>query len=160
MAAKLPTFGTIVVPIGNLACIIFVSASKLRFNGSYSDELRSPQGLEILGDPNGGWFLTPRVRLFRYRDTHKKRDPNESLFCGANGNRTSDTRIFSPLLYQLSYGTALASELRVTRDLVARLRLFSVLRFSVCKRFAGLHPEETMRIVVFSKSGCKSTAFF
>ena len=29
----------------------------------------------------------------------------ESFFCGANGNRTSDTRIFSPLLYQLSYGT-------------------------------------------------------
>ena len=29
-----------------------------------------------------------------------------SLFSsGANGNRTSDTRIFSPLLYQLSYGT-------------------------------------------------------
>ena len=27
------------------------------------------------------------------------------LCCGANGNRTSDTRIFSPLLYQLSYGT-------------------------------------------------------
>ena len=27
------------------------------------------------------------------------------LSCGANGNRTSDTRIFSPLLYQLSYGT-------------------------------------------------------
>ena len=24
---------------------------------------------------------------------------------GTNGNRTSDTRIFSPLLYQLSYGT-------------------------------------------------------
>ena len=29
----------------------------------------------------------------------------EKLFGGANGNRTSDTRIFSPLLYQLSYGT-------------------------------------------------------
>ena len=28
-----------------------------------------------------------------------------ALGCGANGNRTSDTRIFSPLLYQLSYGT-------------------------------------------------------
>ena len=27
------------------------------------------------------------------------------LLCGANGSRTSDTRIFSPLLYQLSYGT-------------------------------------------------------
>ena len=26
-------------------------------------------------------------------------------YSGANGNRTSDTRIFSPLLYQLSYGT-------------------------------------------------------
>ena len=25
--------------------------------------------------------------------------------CGATGNRTRDTRIFSPLLYQLSYGT-------------------------------------------------------
>ena len=26
-------------------------------------------------------------------------------FCGATENRTRDTRIFSPLLYQLSYGT-------------------------------------------------------
>lgn len=28
-------------------------------------------------------------------------------FCGATWNRTRDTRIFSPLLYQLSYGTVL-----------------------------------------------------
>lgn len=28
-------------------------------------------------------------------------------FCGATWNRTRDTRIFSPLLYQLSYGTPL-----------------------------------------------------
>ena len=35
-----------------------------------------------------------------------KKEAHVSLFfCGANGNRTSDTRIFSPLLYQLSYGT-------------------------------------------------------
>ena len=27
------------------------------------------------------------------------------MFCGATRNRTGDTRIFSPLLYQLSYGT-------------------------------------------------------
>ena len=27
------------------------------------------------------------------------------FFCGATGNRTRDTRIFSPLLYQLSYDT-------------------------------------------------------
>ena len=29
------------------------------------------------------------------------------VFCGATRNRTGDTRIFSPLLYQLSYGTVL-----------------------------------------------------
>ena len=27
------------------------------------------------------------------------------LHCGATRNRTGDTRIFSPLLYHLSYGT-------------------------------------------------------
>ena len=31
----------------------------------------------------------------------------EKLFGGATRNRTGDTRIFSPLLYQLSYGTFL-----------------------------------------------------
>ena len=30
------------------------------------------------------------------------------LCCGATRNRTGDTRIFSPLLYQLSYGTIIA----------------------------------------------------
>ena len=36
----------------------------------------------------------------------KERGAVASLsFCGATGNRTRDTRIFSPLLYQLSYGT-------------------------------------------------------
>ncbi len=28
-----------------------------------------------------------------------------AVFCGTTRNRTGDTRIFSPLLYQLSYGT-------------------------------------------------------
>ncbi len=37
--------------------------------------------------------------------SYTKKDCVSSLLCGANGNRTSDTRIFSPLLYQLSYGT-------------------------------------------------------
>ena len=50
----------------------------------------------------------------------KKSLPKRETFCGANGNRTSDTRIFSPLLYQLSYGTALDLKLRVIRDLVAQ----------------------------------------
>ena len=37
------------------------------------------------------------------------------FFCGANGNRTSDTRIFSPLLYQLSYGTICVLRCKVTK---------------------------------------------
>ena len=32
---------------------------------------------------------------------------------GATRNRTGDTRIFSPLLYQLSYGTSLISRAKV-----------------------------------------------
>ncbi len=32
----------------------------------------------------------------------------QSFLCGATRNRTGDTRIFSPLLYQLSYGTFIA----------------------------------------------------
>ncbi len=36
-----------------------------------------------------------------------KRENSVFPFCGATWNRTRDTRIFSPLLYQLSYGTFL-----------------------------------------------------
>ena len=42
----------------------------------------------------------------RHKWHHKIRDAiMRLLFCGATGNRTRDTRIFSPLLYQLSYDT-------------------------------------------------------
>ena len=37
-----------------------------------------------------------------------KKDFEVEVFCGATRNRTGDTRIFSPLLYQLSYGTPLS----------------------------------------------------
>ena len=37
----------------------------------------------------------------------KREDQSLLFFCGATRNRTGDTRIFSPLLYQLSYGTNL-----------------------------------------------------
>ena len=37
------------------------------------------------------------------KETH---DYASLRFRGTDGNRTSDTRIFSPLLYQLSYGTS------------------------------------------------------
>ena len=41
---------------------------------------------------------------------NKKENPfcEFSFWSGATGNRTRDTRIFSPLLYQLSYGTPFA----------------------------------------------------
>ena len=35
----------------HIAVTILVSASKLRFKGSYSDELRSPPQIRICGDP-------------------------------------------------------------------------------------------------------------
>ena len=43
----------------------------------------------------------------RLTGTHKK-SPSEihSNFCGVGRNRTADTWIFSPLLYQLSYRTS------------------------------------------------------
>ena len=42
------------------------------------------------------------------RSCSKTKPPQNAstrVFCGATENRTRDTRIFSPLLYQLSYGT-------------------------------------------------------
>ena len=44
----------------------------------------------------------------KIRSKHEKTATEALLLrfcCGATGNRTRDTRIFSPLLYQLSYGT-------------------------------------------------------
>ena len=49
--------------------------------------------------------MLPSVSVVSNVRIQKKTRFYESFFCGANGNRTSDTRIFSPLLYQLSYGT-------------------------------------------------------
>ena len=62
--------------------------------------------------------LVPIVRhgVFSFRQirhilgTHLKENPSQNVlrgvFCGVTGNRTRDTRIFSPLLYQLSYDTS------------------------------------------------------
>ena len=54
-----------------------------------------------------------KVRLFfeicknlhKIEQNSSKKEARKPLFCGATENRTRDTRIFSPLLYQLSYGT-------------------------------------------------------
>ena len=48
------------------------------------------------------------------------------VFCGATGNRTRDTRIFSPLLYQLSYGTIFCFELAFFSFGIAKVDIFSL----------------------------------
>ena len=47
------------------------------------------------------------------------------FICGATGNRTRDTRIFSPLLYQLSYGTIICLELPFLPIGIAKVGIFS-----------------------------------
>ena len=60
---------------------------------------------------------------------HKMKNLNRiasiEVFCGATGNRTRDTRIFSPLLYQLSYGTRFSLELPYLSIGIAKVGIFS-----------------------------------
>ena len=75
---------------------------------------------------------------------YKKREAIASLFSGATRNRTGDTRIFSPLLYQLSYGTIVVLrvqsydiflycasvfdiKMKIFRSIVVNVLIFSVL---------------------------------
>ena len=64
-----------------------------------------------------------------------------SSFCGATRNRTGDTRIFSPLLYQLSYGTKMRNEAFVS---LLRLQRYTIIHnpatFS-SKIFASFHKK-------------------
>ena len=46
------------------------------------------------------------------------------IISGATRNRTGDTRIFSPLLYQLSYGTKYMSTFFQKNHIIPSLRLF------------------------------------
>ena len=49
--------------------------------------------------------ITPAQPSCRINKEKDLRNTSEVLRCGATRNRTADTRIFSPLLYHLSYGT-------------------------------------------------------
>ena len=71
--------------------IISDDSNRVAFQSVELDELCS---MYIGGD---GWGIKMRKPL-RLREAI-------SGFCGATRNRTGDTRIFSPLLYQLSYGS-------------------------------------------------------
>lgn len=42
-------------------------------------------------------------------DSNEKDPENLRVFCGVGRDRTGDTRIFSPLLYRLSYRTSLSA---------------------------------------------------
>ena len=62
------------------------------------------------GDSRAGWEAgskTEQEAIKRRKGGHVFSTYPLRLFCGATRNRTGDTRIFSPLLYQLSYGTIL-----------------------------------------------------
>ena len=52
------------------------------------------------------------------------------LSSGTSGNRTSDTRIFSPLLYQLSYGTIVSGG---CRSILQTLRAIAMLCLTRCE---------------------------
>ena len=61
----------------------------------------------------------------------------EKLFGGATRNRTGDTRIFSPLLYQLSYGTIVLIKIAtISRLRVQRYAFFSYFQNFIPKNFA------------------------
>ena len=54
---------------------------------------------------------------------------------GTDGNRTSDTRIFSPLLYQLSYGTSVMRLQKYDKIPYRQEKIYKILRFfyfSIC----------------------------
>ena len=52
------------------------------------------------------WMRNEKMKKGRYRNKKTCKGFFTGLvFCGTTRNRTGDTRIFSPLLYQLSYGT-------------------------------------------------------
>ena len=57
------------------------------------------------GTVRGAFLPTVLQPNTYYKNKKELQQCNSLSLCGATGNRTRDTRIFSPLLYQLSYGT-------------------------------------------------------
>ena len=51
-------------------------------------------------------YLIFGAKMLNIRKNATKKGGIFTALCGTDGNRTSDMRIFSPLLYQLSYGTS------------------------------------------------------
>ena len=92
-----------------------------------------PPGIEP--ETQGQRFLAPRPLLHQQQ---KRVTQNcVTLLRGATRNRTGDTRIFSPLLYQLSYGTNFCKSATValssgaTRNRTGDTRIFSPLLYQL-----------------------------
>ena len=72
------------------------------------------------------------------------------LFCGATRNRTGDTRIFSPLLYQLSYGTIVQlSRARLLCDCECKCRAFFVTSKHLTLKITALCVRPVPRVLIF-----------
>ena len=78
---------------------------------------------------------------------------NELSGClrGANGNRTSDTRIFSPLLYQLSYGTIAVLRLQRYDFFPHKQNFFLLFRklFSILLKIKTLYLQKESKKLCF-----------
>ena len=84
------------------------SARKLVLEDSAQEKMlfsaRNASGVPSAQDL--GCFSALNVQLpTKVSETKKALHFCKAFLCGATRNRTGDTRIFSPLLYQLSYGT-------------------------------------------------------
>ena len=96
------------------------------------------------------------------KNSYKRKESHfcNSLFIsGATRNRTGDTRIFSPLLYQLSYGTSIfmfatnVSRLRLQRYAnFWNLQTFQQKKYDFCAKngiFVGKVPIITLKTFLF-----------
>ena len=75
----------------------------------------------------------------------------EKLFGGATRNRTGDTRIFSPLLYQLSYGTVVLFNECKGKHYLLHSKCFNG-KYSKKMYF----KEDTEKSIFFSKKNSKT----
>ena len=100
----------------------------------------------------------------------KEKNAN-NLFCkllaflasGATRNRTGDTRIFSPLLYQLSYGTNMVCLLLkggATRNRTGDTRIFSPLLYQLSYGTIAFICLASAKVGLFSYTGKLYSNFF
>ena len=79
-------------------------------------------------------FALPTELWHQYKQKKSHSIKSNSSESGTTRNRTGDTRIFSPLLYQLSYGTILTSNIKLDVSFAgAKVALY----FETCKYFGN-----------------------